>query len=153
MARANRTIAKAAVRLLLAAHGYTDIDFTADDKLTAVNPDGKEIAAVVTSRIIGDETHESDVISIVPTKRDNFDRYFQTDFPSDIALRLMFVADIDADLSRIRIAGFDYDDLDLNLCANDAINTTMNGGVAFNFARFDELKADAIESGVVAIGD
>lgn len=153
MARLNREIAKSAVRMLLAARGYTDIDFTADDKLTAIAPDGKEIAAVVTSRIIGEETRESDVISAAPTKRAAFDRYFATDLPADAARRLMFVADIDADLRRIRIAGFDYDDLDLTLCANDAINTKTNGGIAFNFARFDELKTDADESGVVAIGD
>lgn len=151
MARLNRTTAKSAVRLLLTACGYSDIDFTADDKLTATTPDGREIAAVVTSRIIGEETRESDVISIAPTKRANFDRYFKTDFPADALTRVIFVADIDADLRRIRIAGFDYDDLDLTLCANDAINAKTNGGVAFNFARFDTLKEDAIESCTVTI--
>lgn len=66
MARTNRILAQAVLQILLPARGYTDIRFTADDKLTAIMPDGTEMAAVVTSRIIGEHTRESDVISIAP---------------------------------------------------------------------------------------
>lgn len=41
------------------------------------------MAAVATSRIIGEHTRESDVISIAPTKYTTYDRYFTMSAPAD----------------------------------------------------------------------
>ena len=83
MARTNRIVAQAILPILLPARVYTDIRFTADDKLTAIMPDGTEMAAVATSRSIGEHTRESDVISIAPTKYTTYDRYFTMSAPAD----------------------------------------------------------------------
>lgn len=37
--------------------------------------------------------------------------------------------------------------------ASDATNVKTNGGLAINFNRYSELKADSIVSGTVTIGD
>lgn len=153
MARTNRLIAQAVLQILLPARGYTDICFTADDKLTAIMPDGTEMAAVVTSRIIGEHTRESDVISIAPTKYDTYDRYFAIGAPTNTAKRLVFIVDIDADLNRARAIALEYSDPEIRAVASDAVKLKTNGGLAVNFNRYSELKADSIVSGTVTIGD
>lgn len=153
MARTNRILAQAVLRILLPARGYTDIRFTADDKLTAIMPDGTEMAAVVTSRIIGEHTRESDVISIAPTKYTTYDRYFTMGAPADAAKRLVFIVDIDADLNRARAIALEYSDPEIMAVASDAVKLKTNGGLAVNFNRYNELKADSIVSGTVTIGD
>ena len=153
MARTNRLIAQAVLQILLPARGYTDIRFTADDKLTAIMPDGTEMAAVVTSRIIGEHTRESDVISIAPTKYDTYDRYFAIGAPTNTAKRLVFIVDIDADLNRARAIALEYSDPEIMAVASDAVKLKTNGGLAVNFNRYSELKADSIVSGTVTIGD
>lgn len=153
MARTNRLIAQAVLQILLPARGYTDIRFTADDKLTAIMPDGTEMAAVVTSRIIGEHTRESDVISIAPTKYDTYDRYFAIGAPTNTAKRLVFIVDIDADLNRARAIALEYSDPEIMAVASDAVKLKTNGGLAINFNRYSELKADSVVSGTVTIGD
>ena len=153
MARTNRILAQAVLQILLPARGYTDIRFTADDKLTAIMPDGTEMAAVVTSRIIGEHTRESDVISIAPTKYDTYDRYFTMGAPADATKRLVFIVDIDADLNRARAIALEYSDPEIMAVASDAVKLKTNGGLAINFNRYSELKADSIVSGTVTIGD
>lgn len=153
MARTNRILAQAVLQILLPARGYTDIRFTADDKLTAVMPDGTEMAAVVTSRIIGEHTRESDVISIAPTKYATFDQYFTMGAPADATRRLLIVVDIDADLNRARTIALEYADPETMAAASDATKLKSNGGLAINFNRYNELKADSIVSGTVTIGD
>lgn len=138
---------------LVRARGYTDIRFTADDKLTAIMPDGTEMAAVVTSRIIGEHSRESDVISIAPTKYDTYDRYFTMGAPADATKRLVFIVDIDADLNRARAIALEYSDPEIMAVASDAVKLKTNGGLAINFNRYNELKADSIVSGTVTIGD
>lgn len=138
---------------LVRARGYTDIRFTADDKLTAIMPDGKEMAAVITSRIIGEHSRESDVISIAPTKYDTYDHYFAMGAPTDATKRLVFIVDIDADLRRARTIALEYADPATMATASIATNVKTNGGLAINFNRYNELKADSIVSGTVTIGD
>ena len=153
MARTNRLIAQAVLQILLPARGYTDIRFTADDKLTAVMPDGTEMAAVVTSRIIGEHTRESDVISIAPTKYTTYDRYFTMGAPADATKRLVFIVDIDADLKHARSIALEYAEPETMAAASDATNVKTNGGLAVNFNRYDELKQNCVVSGTVTISD
>lgn len=72
-------------------------------------PNGTELAAAVTSRIIGEHTRESDVISIAPpTKYNTYDRYFTMGAPADATKRLVFIVDIDAGLKRARTIALEY---------------------------------------------
>lgn len=154
MARDNRILAQAILQILLPARGYTDIRFTADDKMTAIMPDGTEMAAVVASRIIGDTTtHENHRISITPTQYATFDQYFTMGAPADVTRRLLIVVDIDADLNRARTIAMEYADPETMAAASDATKLKSNGGLAINFNRYSELKADSIVSGTVTIGD
>ncbi len=154
MARDNRILAQAILQILLPARGYTDIRFTADDKLTATMPDGTEMAAVVASRIIGDTTtNENHRISITPTQYATFDQYFTMGAPTDTTRRLLIVVDIDADLKRARTVALEYAAPETMAATSDATKLKSNGGLAVIFDRYDELKKDCVVSGTVTIGD
>lgn len=65
----------------------------------------------------------------------------------------MFIVDIDADLNRARAIALEYSDPEIMAVASDAVKLKTNGGLAINFNRYSELKADSIVSGTVTIGD
>lgn len=73
--------------------------------------------------------------------------------PADATRRLLIVVDIDADLNRARTIALEYADPETMAAASDATKLKSNGGLAINFNRYNELKADSIVSGTVTIGD
>lgn len=81
------------------------------------------------------------------------DRLERSRAPADATRRLLIVVDIDADLNRARTIALEYADPETMAAASDATKLKSNGGLAINFNRYNELKADSIVSGTVTIGD
>ena len=73
--------------------------------------------------------------------------------PADATKRLVFIVDIDAGLKRARTIALEYAEPETMAAVSDATNVKTNGGLAVNFNRYSELKADSVVSGTVTIGD